>query len=159
VPWTRRASIGTSKVVDWVLRPAVPTDVDVAGEMLAAEGLPTEDLSLDRLAIVAEISGRVAGVVGLEQSDGLGLLRSLVVEKNNRGSGLGDRLVAALEERARQRGLKELWLLTIDADRWFGARGYEMRERDSAPQAIRETKEFAGLCPGDAVLMMKDLGP
>lgn len=146
-------------MVDWSFRPAIPADVHVARELLAAEGLPTEDLSVECLAIVAEVSGNIAGMIGLETYDGAGLLRSLVVAKKFRGSGLGNALVAALEKLAGQDGLGEMWLLTIDADRWFATLGYVAQERADAPQEIRETEEFSSLCPGDAVLMKKTLGP
>ena len=64
-------------------------------------------------------------------------------------------LVDALEAMARSRGIVELWLLTIDADAWFARLNYLVRERDDAPVDIRNTREFSGLCPGDAVLMSK----
>jgi len=48
-------------------------------------------------------------------------------------------------------------LLTIDADPYFAQLGYQMRGRDAAPTAIRETTEFRELCPGDAFLMCKAL--
>jgi len=54
-------------------------------------------------------------------------------------------------------GVDELWLLTIDADAFFVSLGYETRERSEAPEAIRNTEEFSGLCPEDAVLMSKQL--
>jgi len=65
--------------------------------------------------------------------------------------------VAALESQAASQGIRELWLLTIDADAWFEKLGYGARQRDQAPEAITRTAEFASLCPGDAVLMQKTL--
>lgn len=142
-------------MADWSLRPATSADLDVARAMLAAEGLPTEDLSSGCLTIVAEAAGNVAGIIGLERFRRRGLLRSLVVATEFRGSGLGNALVAALEDHAQSIGLDELWLLTIDADRWFAGIAYEAIERGDAPQEIRDTREFSTLCPGDAVLMRK----
>lgn len=144
-------------MVECVLRPATADDVGVARNLLAAEGLPTEDLSGDNLAIVAEVAGAVAGLIGLECFADRGLLRSLVVAGDYRGLGLGNKLVAALEDHARDRGVRELWLLTIDADRWFAGIAYDVVDRDAAPEDIRNTREFSSLCPGDAVLMRKVL--
>jgi amino-acid N-acetyltransferase len=62
-----------------------------------------------------------------------------------------------VEEFAAASGATEIWLLTIDADVWFGRLGYAVRDRQDAPEAIRGTQEFSGLCPGDAVLMSKSL--
>ena len=53
--------------------------------------------------------------------------------------------------------MDELWLLTIDADAWFARLGYTTQARAFAPPEIQQTEEFASLCPGDAVLMMKKL--
>ena len=62
-----------------------------------------------------------------------------------------------LESHAIGQGVREIWLLTIDADAWFQGLGYEARSRDQAPAAIAQTAEFISLCPGDAVLMQKAL--
>jgi amino-acid N-acetyltransferase len=85
----------------------------------------------------------------------VGLLRSLVVDPGSRAAGVGRQLVAELEAHAGRSGIEELWLLTIDADRYFRALGYTVKERGEAPAAIRRTAEFSRLCPGDATLMHK----
>lgn len=127
--------------------------------MLSRAKLPVADLSaasLDQF-LVASIGHSIAGLVGLERDESIGLLRSLVVDPAFRGAGLGRVLVAALESQAASLGVSELWLLTIDADAWFQGLGYEERQRDQAPEAIAQTAEFTSLCPGDAVLMQKTL--
>ena len=137
------------------IRPARRGDFDAVTSLLSGAGLPVEDLSGECMAdfLVASSEGSLAGVIGLQA----GLLRSLVVAPDSRTAGVGRRLVAALEAHARRRGLTELWLLTIDADRYFAGLGYRAKERHDAPQAIRETAEFALLCPGTATLMHKNL--
>jgi len=75
----------------------------------------------------------------------------------NRRGGVGKALVEALEKMAIEKGVSELWLLTIDADAWFAQLGYRVQEREAAPPAIQKTEEFSSLCPGDAVLMRKNL--
>jgi len=132
-------------------------DMSTARELLSAAGLPVEDVTIERLALLAEDDGKVAGLIGLEQFDTIGLLRSLVVSPEHRRGGFGKALVASLETRAIADGIRELWLLTIDADAWFARLGYLRQERGSAPPAIQQTEEFSSLCPGDAVLMRKVL--
>lgn len=107
--------------------------------------------------LVATDSGAPTGMIGVEEFADCGLLRSLIVDKACRGSGTGAQLVAALEARTIQRGLHTLWLLTIDADPFFARLGYVARQRSDAPQAIQQSAEFSSLCPGDAVLMSKQL--
>ena len=147
----------TNSGVEVVLRVAVESDLTIARKLLAGAGLPTADLRIDHLALIAEKEGVVAGLIGLEQCNNTGLLRSLVIAEEFRRAGLGERLVAALEQLAIEKNISELWLLTIDADKWFASLGYVRQPRDAAPAAIRSTEEFSSLCPGDAVLMKKSL--
>ena len=140
-----------------VVRPAAETDLDFAVTELAAAGLPVSDLHAGLLAYTAMLGDGIVGVIGFEPYGDTGLLRSLIVSSDARGSGVGQQLVDALEAAAAARGTQEIWLLTIDADRWFARYGYVVRERADAPPAIQGTAEFSGLCPGDAVLMSKTL--
>jgi len=141
------------------IRAATAQDLPAALQLLRDAELPVADLCAGRLALVAYKQQDVQGIIGLESFENLGLLRSLVVSRADRGSGVGAALVTALEAACQERGLQELWLLTIDADPFFGRLGYAVRSRDAAPDAIRGTEEFSKLCPGDAVLMSKELRP
>ena len=140
------------------IRPATRLDLAATVELLDKAGLPVSDLSADRLALVAEKNDLFQGVIGLESFGDTALLRSLVVSADARGTGIGPALVTALEVACIADGVTELWLLTIDADGFFAKLGYETRDRKEAPEAIRSTEEFQGLCPGDAVLMSKKFG-
>ena len=128
-------------------------------DVIAACGLPTEDITAKTLrhAIVARKGHRIIGTVAFELSGNCGLLRSLAVLEKYRGQGTGARLVAAAEKSARQMGVKTLYLLTLTADRFFSARGYEKIERSAAPAGIRDTAEFSRLCPDSAVCMHKSI--
>lgn len=139
------------------IRRATQDDLPEAKRLVSAAGLPVEDLTADNLAFVAALGNDVVGVIGLEDFGHVGLLRSLVVAADSRTAGLGHDLVAALEKSAREREMGELWLLTTDADPFFSQLGYQIRGRNSAPEAIRGTAEFIELCPGDAFLMCKPL--
>ena len=105
--------------------------------------------------LIASVDAAPVGMIGLEQFGAVGLLRSLVVADGCRSAGVGRQLVTALEAMAVAAGVNELWLLTIDADAYFKARGYTLRERSEAPMAIQQTPEYSSLCPGDAFLMSK----
>ena len=144
-------------MADLRIRKPQAADLEFARRLLAAEGLPIADLNLGYLALSATIDGELMAVVGLEDFHEIGLLRSLVVASASRGTGIGGQLVAALEKQVAARGLRELWLLTIDADAFFERLGYERVSRDDAPDSIRNTEEFSCLCPGDAIVMRKAL--
>ena len=144
-----------------VVRDAKQKDWQSVRHLLDQAGLPVADLGPEQLEdfLVAERSAtgqaETLGIIGLQRFKQVGLLRSLVVDQGIRKSGLGRRLVLAIEANACCRGVKDLWLLTIDAERFFEGLGYKLMSRDSAPESIRNTEEFSGLCPDGAYLMRK----
>ncbi|MGD1906881.1 MAG: arsenic resistance N-acetyltransferase ArsN2 [Leptolyngbyaceae cyanobacterium] len=97
------------------------------------------------------------GVIGLELYDSVALLRSLAVAAEVRGTGVGKALVAAAEDYAQTEGVQALYLLTTTAAEFFARLGYGLADRDSAPESIKATREFSGLCPSSATFMMKQL--
>lgn len=106
---------------------------------------------------VATSGGDPVGVGGIEVYGTDGLLRSVVVEESVRGTGYGSTLVDALETTAHDDGVSALYLLTTTAAGFFAARGYDEVDRVEAPDAIRQTTEFADLCPDTATCMLKSL--
>ncbi len=146
-----------------IVRDARQNDWQEVRLLLDAAGLPVADLDPEQLVdfMVAERPGtgqsKTLGIIGLQRFNQTGLLRSLVVSQDDRKSGLGRRLVSAVEANACCAGVKDLWLLTIDAERYFERLGYKMMSRESAPDSIRNTQEFSGLCPDGAYLMRKVL--
>jgi amino-acid N-acetyltransferase len=142
-----------------IIRGACSQDFEMATAWLVAAGLPTADLSDAQMEhfLVAVSDDTPIGMIGLEPFEDTGLLRSLVVDPSARSGGIGQQLVAALEAYAVSLGIETLWLLTIDADVYFAAHGYDVKDRNDSPDCIRNTIEFSKLCPGDAVLMRKIL--
>jgi len=130
-------------------------------QLVAAAGLPAEDLADANLSHFFGYGSREkpSGVVGLEVFGGDALLRSLVVDPSERGTGGGRLLVAAAEEHAHSQGVRSVYLLTTTAERFFERLGFRRVDRDSAPATIRATREFAGLCPASAAFMVKRLDP
>ncbi len=141
------------------MRSARAADWNDVSKLLGDAGLPTDDLGPELLEhfLIAELGDEIVGLVGLETYDSKGLLRSLVITSRSRSTGLGKKLVSALEAAAQAAGIKDLWLLTIDAEGYFATLGYIIVARDAVPEAIRLSDEFAELCPDSAHLMMKDL--
>lgn len=141
----------------FAIEPAPPLDAAVA--LLDAAGLPCADLSAARLRHFLFCGPREAptGLVGLEIFDHDALLRSLAVAPAARRSGLGSTLVRHAERHASERGVHSLYLLTLTARGFFETRGYRVVARESCPEVIRATSEFAALCPASAIVMMKTL--
>lgn len=117
--------------------------------------LPTDDLGdgTSRLFAGAYADGRPVGVVGIEVHGSDGLLRSLAVTADQRGSGTGAALVAEAVRLAAGAGVTDLYLLTTTAAEFFARQGFSACPRSDAPEAIRATPQFAGICPGSAAFM------
>ncbi|HYR36042.1 MAG TPA: arsenic resistance N-acetyltransferase ArsN2 [Burkholderiales bacterium] len=127
--------------------------------LLAEAKLPSSDLTEAHLQnfLACGADDKLKGVVGLELYQPVALLRSLAVASRARGRGVGSALLAEAESYARSREVKEIYLLTTTAERFFAGRGYERIQREAAPEAIRETHEFSSLCPASAAVMRKRL--
>ena len=141
------------------IRAARSVEFDAVLALVSSAGLPTLDLTsaaIDNF-LVAVDEHKLLGTVALERYGEVGLLRSLVVALDRRGSGLGIAMVHAIEQRARDEGITSLVLLTETASQFFGALGYTAGQRADAPAAVRASSEFAFVCPASAVYMEKRL--
>lgn len=128
-------------------------------ELLESYGLPVSDIPQnDHIQLFGiKVDGTLSAVVGIELYGEYALIRSLAVKHQFRGSGLGRDLVASLEDWARSKHVTRLYLLTETADRFFGHQGYRSIPRSEAPQVVKETSEFSGICPDSAQFMIKEL--
>ncbi|WP_136413589.1 arsenic resistance N-acetyltransferase ArsN2 [Herbaspirillum sp. ST 5-3] len=119
--------------------------------------LPASDLaSSQTLQLFGAFAGAdLAGAVGLEVYSSVALLRSLAVAPEQRHKGLGGRLVKFAEEHAEAQGVAAIYLLTTTAAPFFEKRGYRVAARADAPDAIRATAQFSGLCPASSTFMVK----
>ena len=103
--------------------------------------------------LVAESEGRVLGAVGLEIYDKVALLRSLAVDPNEQGSGIGACLVEAVLSKAETARLEAVYLLTTTADRYFPRFGFETIGRDQMDPRLAASEELRGACPRSAICM------
>lgn len=141
------------------IRTATSSDVPAIESLLLASQLMTDGMK-ESLAnfFVAEDKGTLAGVGGLEDCGGkLGLLRSFAVLPAYRNRGIAKQLYEQVIAHARQSGITGLYLLTTTAQDYFARFGFAAMARASAPEAIRNTQQFRGLCPDSAVLMFRSL--
>ena len=141
------------------MRPAQPGDFPAIIPLLTACHLPTDDLSVAGIDhfVVAVSGNELVGVCGLEVFESAGLPRSLAVDPAWRGHGIGERLIAAIERRARGAGVEVLYLLTTTAQTYLLRLGYADVQRDVVPGAIAAHPQFRGLCPASAKCMSKRL--
>ncbi|HEX6644322.1 MAG TPA: arsenic resistance N-acetyltransferase ArsN2 [Gemmatimonadales bacterium] len=140
------------------IRPARDADLPAIEALLTASRLPTDGVreALQQY-LTAWQDGRLAGVVGLEMHDGFGLLRSAAVDLGARGTGVGRALVERVLAEAASYRVREVYLLTTTAERWFSRFGFRHVDRGDVPEPIRSSAEYRELCPGSAAVMMREI--
>jgi arsenite methyltransferase len=138
----------------WSIRQPRPDDLTTVVRLLEQSGLPVDGVAdhFDSSYMVAECAGEVIGSVGVELYGRYGLARSLVVEPEWRGKGIGRTLMEDRLRWARWRALTDVFLITVDP-KYFDRFGFEPVGRDSVPQEIRNSPEFSDICPESATVM------
>lgn len=124
-------------------------------ELLRGEGLPTLDLVGDS-KLYFGIRGsdrRLIGAGGLEICGSSAILRSCVVGPAFKGQGVGIRLINEIIDKANQKQLTQLFLLTETAARFFLKLGFTTIDRGSVPEDVAASAQFAEICPQSAVAM------
>lgn len=135
------------------------TDTRVIRQVIESCALPTDDLGTVKNARFFAVHADTVPVatVGIETHDTCGLLRSLAVMPGHRKSGLGAALLQFAENYATNAGISQLYLLTSTAEKFFAGHGYQPIDRAVVPDAIRQTDQFASICPDSAAVMTKPL--
>ena len=108
-------------------------------------------------ALVAREDGRIVGSSVLELYADGALLRSVAVEADRRGIGLGIRLTEAALELARRRGARRVFLLTETAGEFFPRFGFRVIARAEVPESVKSSVEFTSACPQSALVMERAL--
>ena len=140
-------------------RAAREEDVVAIVALLKINNLVISDLGTEkRMILVALTDGKTVGCVAVEFYGNAGLLRSLAVNIDFRGKGIGQKLVAEAEALSRDKGSKNIYLLTTTAAGFFPKIGWQITKRSSVPEGIALSSEFASVCPSTAICMTKSLG-
>ncbi len=137
---------------------ATASDYDIVQALLEREHLPLAGLQdhFDQM-LVARAGHRIVGCAGLELYEDGALLRSVAVDAEYRGSGLGSDLTRAAIRLAEQSGAPFVYLLTTTAEQFFPRFGFEVVDRADVPASVTASAEFAYACPSSAIIMRKRL--
>jgi amino-acid N-acetyltransferase len=139
-------------------RIAAGADLVAALDLIERSGLPLDGLTdhADRLLVVRD-EDRVVGSAALELYGDVALLRSVAVDTALRGLGVGQRVTLAALGLARQRGVRDVFLLTTTAETFFPRFGFEPTTRANVPDAVQQSAEFTSACPASAVVLRKHI--
>ncbi len=140
----------------YVITEAATGDLPLVSQLLLNNNLPVEDLApgKQRFWIIRQ-DGRIVSVIGLEEYDEYGFLRSMATDPAYRNRGMAAALLNALLTHAESAGLKEVFLLTETAAGWFGKKGFQKFDRGQVPDQVKTSAEFTHLCPSSATVMKK----
>jgi amino-acid N-acetyltransferase len=138
-----------------IYRGASADDWPAVERLLSSAGLPLAGARehLDHF-VVAEQDGAIVGCAGAEIYGDAALFRSLAVGAALRGQGIGRALTARTIAALEARGVREVALLTLDAQEFFAAQGFEIVTRDRLAPALQASEEFKGACPASATAMV-----
>ena len=133
---------------------ATPADVDDVERLLSACQLPVDGVRgcLPNV-LVAREDGRVVGSAAFETYRSGILLRSVAVDENYRGRGLGEALTEEAFVLACSKGATNAFLLTTTAVDFFPRFGFQSVSREEVPDDVKQSVEFTSACPASAVVM------
>lgn len=127
-------------------------------QLLETNNLPIADIESPEIELYeATLNNKRIGVGGYEVHGSTALLRSIAVHPELRGHGIGTTICLELEDEIACNMGDAIYLLTNDAVEFFEKIGYERINRETAPEPIQRTQEFAELCPTTAVCMKKTI--
>jgi len=129
-------------------------------KLLNQNKLPTNDLlgDLESIKLYSCLKSKLLiGIAGLQIFSDKALLRSLAVHPEYKGMGYGKLLVQHVETEALNFGVRELYLLTNSAEKYFLKFNYKIIPRDRLPDQIKQSQQFKTLCPVTAVAMKKTI--
>lgn len=113
--------------------------------LLDTHHLPTVELEdwLEHF-VVAERDGLLVGCGGLElyKEDSAGLVRSMAVESDLHGTGVGSEILEWVEAHARELGLQRLYLFTLDKAPFYERFGYELVGLDAFPPSAQRSWQY-----------------
>ena len=141
-----------------VVEKVIKSELEKVKQLLIENNLPVEDFEDECITFfIAKINNITVGVIGLEQYEATGLLRSLAVKSDYKNLKIGRDLIEYLLRYCKNNSIQELYLLTTTAEMYFEKFGFYKITRENTPTAIKNTKEFALICPATALIMKKIL--
>lgn len=141
------------------LRRSRPEDKEKIRKLLNATKLPAESVDTNAtIFYIALHDGEVVGMAGFEFYGSDALLRSVAVPIEMQRRGIGSMIVDFMLEEAAKSKVENVILLTETAKDFFLKKGFTAVERSAITNKdMKNSSEFAQVCPESAVCMVKEL--
>jgi amino-acid N-acetyltransferase len=136
------------------LRQATGPDLPSIAQLLHEGGLPA-GAARERVGrtVVAQADRRVIATAAWEPLGDAALLRSVAVSSDVRGAGVGLLVVAATLRQVARAGVREVYLVTTDAEAFFTRCGFRTIQREELPDAVAAHRQITRECPASAPVM------
>ncbi len=151
---------GGGKTMSIIIRIATENDVPRIKQLLQRAKLNKEGIEKNYemfLVVEENQSEKIVATAGIEQfgpSSEIGFLRSLVIESESWRSMIGLDLMIIIRQFAKQKGCKELYLLTNPVSRpFFEHLQFESIDYKEVPKEIRNSKHFKQTYQHDVLIM------
>jgi N-acetylglutamate synthase-like GNAT family acetyltransferase len=125
------------------MRAAGLADVPRLNHLLEEARLPSGHIEeFIQHFLVIEKEGTVAGGGGFERYESSAVLRSVVVEQDLRGKGLGRWIAEALMQQARASDVTDFCLFTIDSYEFWRKLGFQDVPMSAWPEAAQQCWQY-----------------
>lgn len=137
-----------------IIEDATMQDVPAIEVMLAKAKLPIVGVRRHIAHFrLAKQEDKVVAAGGLELYGEQALLRSIVVDPEQRNKAYGKEIVRDLCHSAQQAGIRDLYLKTVSASPFFAELGFQKLPYDQVPSSLKKSSQFRGSCPASATVM------
>lgn len=145
--------------MEYSIKMARPEDADAIKNLLLTAHLPADHLQevLNDMLIIWSPDGQMIGTAGFEIFDETALFRSFSILESYRRQQLGQTLFEAALIYARNKNIKEVYLLTETASGFFIKNDFKRINRHHAPEVIQQTFAFKEGCAETAIALYKQI--
>lgn len=134
------------------------SEIDSVKNLLQLSNLPNFDLDEAPVHFFGvKENGQLVATGALEIYGVHAILRSLAVHQTHQNFGYGRQIVRFLENKAIEKGIKQLFLLTSTAEDFFKKLNYLPMQRNLCPPEILSSTQFREICPLSASCLSKNL--
>ena len=142
----------------WVVEPAKREALPEVLALLEECDLPKEGL-VPHLSttLLARKGKEIVGCAAMELYEQSALLRSVAVKPAFRKQGIASSLTSTALDLAKKNQVRDVYLLTQTASKFFSKRGFVQVSRSNVPANVKRSVEFTTLCPDTATVMMMPL--
>ncbi|MCZ6706157.1 MAG: GNAT family N-acetyltransferase [Bacteroidetes bacterium] len=136
------------------IRAARQEDLAPVERLLVATGLAPDGID-DHLPtiLIAEHEHQIVATAALEIYNDSALLRSVAVDPDVRGTGVGKRITMEAINLAQRLEIDRLFLLTDTAGEFFPKFGFRVVSRLVIPDLVKSSIEFTSMCADTALAM------